>query len=193
MCISIAENACFVLAHYTLTQQGLDLQLVQETSDEATHLCGCIVLRNPTNSVIGWRVGATQHSLYTSKQKWGSIGASSEMRVKLRIAMDSIEREMELDDLITALDSASSHTFVIQTATLEPTAKRGHYVGDDLRQQEIRGSTQTVARLSRIAGMFDSCLVSPSLSETAVAQVYATQPYRPVIECNNGLDATIVL
>jgi hypothetical protein len=87
----------------------------------------------------------------------GAVSPGSETCVKLRIAADSTDEDMDLDDLIAAISCASSHTFVIQTATMTPTDKRGQYIGDDIRQQEFHYSSHTVARMNRIAGTHRSC------------------------------------
>eukprot|EP00953_Heterococcus_sp_UTEX-ZZ885_P032826 17121-Heterococcus_DN1.PRE.4 len=135
-------NYLFVLTLYTYAQQGLDLQLEQETAEDAPHLCGDILLRNPTDSIIAFQVGATQSSLYTTTKRMGAVSPGSETCVKLRIAADSTDKDedMDIDDLVAAISCASSHTFVVQTATMQPTATRSEYIGDDIRQQEFRYS-----------------------------------------------------
>eukprot|EP00953_Heterococcus_sp_UTEX-ZZ885_P008899 5283-Heterococcus_DN1.PRE.1 len=123
-------------------QEGLDLQLEQDTAEDAHHLCGDILLRNPTDSIIAFQVGATQSSLYTTTKRMGAVSPGSETCVKLRIAADSTDKDedMDIDDLVAAISCASSHTFVVQTATMQPTATRSEYIGDDIRQQEFRYS-----------------------------------------------------
>jgi hypothetical protein len=60
--------------------------------------------------------------------------------------------ELRLKHLMSALHSASSHTYLIQSATVQSSAtEQGCLEIDDNRQQEIRCSTQTAAKLSMIA------------------------------------------
>jgi Histone-like transcription factor (CBF/NF-Y) and archaeal histone len=144
-------------------QQGLDLQLVQGTAHEAPCLFGEIVLRNPTDSHIVLQVRTTQALSYTSKgkgqRKWGTINPGSELRMGIEVlSVDNKEKDTtDLDDLIALIDGASAHKFVIQSGTMEHTGEPGCYAVDDLRQQEFRYSTQTAARLNRIAGKLHHC------------------------------------
>jgi MSP (Major sperm protein) domain len=119
-------------------------------------LCGSVVLRcTSSDTSMVFSVVSAQPLLYTVTPAQGIISPGSNMTVKVEVIEENTDSPIELDDLMNILQSASSHTFLIQSATARSSTKeQGVLEIDDNRQQEIRCSTQTAARLNRIAGEY---------------------------------------